>query len=155
MVSVLTIWPNVSEFKSGWGAGFLRATNIRSTPSFVGKVKLSAPCHKILRHVRNHSQVWTRILRRLNSTFISPNSSWFATKWLCQQDCQIAVMDESGVLPCRHYSTVVLHAHISPGEWKLGPLVAAVQRRILTPLTRSLSNRSTKVSVTIQKLSQS
>jgi hypothetical protein len=29
---------------------------------------------------------------------------------------------------------VVLRTHISPGGWKIGPLVAAVQRRRLAPI---------------------
>jgi hypothetical protein len=36
------------------------------------------------------------------------------------------------VLPCRYHSAVALDAHISPGGWTIGPLVAAVQRRSLT-----------------------
>jgi hypothetical protein len=35
------------------------------------------------------------------------------------------------------HSTMVLHAHISPGGWTIGPLVAAVLRRSLTPSTWS------------------
>jgi hypothetical protein len=34
-------------------------------------------------------------------------------------------------------STTVLHAHISPGGWTIGPLEVAVQRRRLTPSTWS------------------
>jgi hypothetical protein len=49
-------------------------------------------------------------------------------------------VDESEVFLCLHqHSTMVLHAHISPGGWTIGPLVAAVQRQSLTPLTWSLS----------------
>jgi hypothetical protein len=32
--------------------GFLRVIKIRSTTSFVGELKLSVPCRKILRHVK-------------------------------------------------------------------------------------------------------
>jgi hypothetical protein len=35
-------------------------------------------------------------------------------------------------VPCY---TVALRAHISSGGWRVGPLVAAVQRHSLTPLT--------------------
>jgi hypothetical protein len=35
-------------------AGFLTAIIIRSTTSFGGDVKLSGPCGKILRHVKDH-----------------------------------------------------------------------------------------------------
>jgi hypothetical protein len=37
---------------------------------------------------------------------------------------------------------MVLHAHILPGQWTIGPLVAAVQRRKLTPSTWSWSSSS-------------
>jgi hypothetical protein len=52
MVSVLAIEPKVRGFKSGRGDGFFRAIEIRSTSSMGGEVKLSAPCSKILRHVK-------------------------------------------------------------------------------------------------------
>jgi hypothetical protein len=39
----------------------------------------------------------------------------------------------SSVFPCQYHSTVVLHTHISSGGWTICPLVAAVQRRSLTP----------------------
>jgi hypothetical protein len=48
---------------------------------------------------------------------------------------QRALVDEPEVLPCRYHSSMVLHAHISPGGWTVGPLVAAVRRHSLTPLT--------------------
>jgi hypothetical protein len=38
-------------------------------------------------------------------------------------------------LPCQHHSTVAVHACISSVARTIGPLVAAVQRHILTPLT--------------------
>jgi hypothetical protein len=39
----------------------------------------------------------------------------------------------SSVFPCQYHSTVVLHTHISSGWWTICLLVAAVQRRSLTP----------------------
>jgi hypothetical protein len=45
-----------------------------------------------------------------------------------------ALVKESGVFPCRCDSTMVLHAHISPGGWNIGPLLTAVQRRSLNPI---------------------
>jgi hypothetical protein len=50
-----------------------------------------------------------------------------------------AVVDTSGALPRRDHSTTVLHAHISSGAWTIGPLVAAVQRRSLTPSSSIIS----------------
>jgi hypothetical protein len=54
MVSVLAIDLKVRGFKPDQGNGFLRAINIHSMPSFRGEVKLEAPYHKILQHVKNH-----------------------------------------------------------------------------------------------------
>jgi hypothetical protein len=36
--------------------------------------------------------------------------------------------DKSGVFLCGHHSTMVLHAHTSPGGRTIGLLVATVQR---------------------------
>jgi hypothetical protein len=52
MVSVLAIGPKVCGLKPARGDGFLRVIKIRSTLSFGGEVKLSAPCCKILMHVK-------------------------------------------------------------------------------------------------------
>jgi hypothetical protein len=51
-VSVLATGPKIRGFNPSRDDGFLRAIRIRSTPSLGGEVKLSAPCHKILRHVK-------------------------------------------------------------------------------------------------------
>jgi hypothetical protein len=42
--------------------GFLRAIKIRRATSFGGEVKPSVPCHKILRHVKNHHEYETDTL---------------------------------------------------------------------------------------------
>jgi hypothetical protein len=42
---------------------------------------------------------------------------------------------------CRYHYTMVLHAHVLPEGWAIGPLVA-VQRRSLTPSTWSWSSSS-------------
>jgi hypothetical protein len=39
----------------------------------------------------------------------------------------------SSVLPRQYHSTMALHSHVSSGGWTIGPLVAAVERHILTP----------------------
>jgi hypothetical protein len=41
----------------------------------------------------------------------------------------------SSVFLCQYHSTMDLHTHISSGEWKIGPLVAAVRRHGLTKST--------------------
>jgi hypothetical protein len=48
MVKVLTIGPKVR----GRGDGMFKVMKIHSTPYFGGKIKQSAPCCKILRHVK-------------------------------------------------------------------------------------------------------
>jgi hypothetical protein len=53
----------------------------------------------------------------------------------CLYDFHGPPVDESGILSCKYHSTMVLNAPISLGAWKLCSLVAAVQRRSLTPLT--------------------
>jgi hypothetical protein len=52
VVSVLAIGPKGHGLKPGLADGFLMAIKVHSTPSFGWKVKLEAPCHKILRHVK-------------------------------------------------------------------------------------------------------
>jgi hypothetical protein len=51
VVSVLTIKPKVRVFKPE-GDGLLRAIKIRSTTSYGGEVKPSAPGRKILRNFK-------------------------------------------------------------------------------------------------------
>jgi hypothetical protein len=54
-ISVLFIGPKIRGFKPGRDNGFSKAIKISNTPSFGEKVKLSAPCCNILRHVqKNH-----------------------------------------------------------------------------------------------------
>jgi hypothetical protein len=53
VVSVLAIGPKDRGLKPGRGDGFLRATKIRSTPSFGWEVKPEVACRKILRHVKD------------------------------------------------------------------------------------------------------
>jgi hypothetical protein len=66
MVSVLAIEPKVPKFKAGQGDGFLRATEICSTPSFGGEVIPEAPCCKILRHVKSLIKYEQKYLARPN-----------------------------------------------------------------------------------------
>jgi hypothetical protein len=46
----------------------------------------------------------------------------------------------SSVSPCQYRSTAVVHTHTSPGGWTVGPLVAANQRRCVTPSTETKNN---------------
>jgi hypothetical protein len=52
VVSVIATGPKGHGFKTGQGDGFLRAI-IHRTYSFRREVKLEAPCHKFLRHVKS------------------------------------------------------------------------------------------------------
>jgi hypothetical protein len=131
MVSVLAIGPSVRGIKPGRGDWFLMAIKIRSTPSFGGKVKLKAPCRKILWHIENQLQI--RKKNFVNRIYHSLRPlPLLATRWL---------PESSGgwirSFLCRRHSTMVVHAHTSPDEWTIGPLVAAFQRRSLTPSTWS------------------
>jgi hypothetical protein len=53
VVSVLAAGPKGRVLKPGRGDIFLRATKIRSTPSFGWEVKPEVPCLKILQHVKD------------------------------------------------------------------------------------------------------
>jgi hypothetical protein len=55
VVSVLATGPKGHGLKPGQGDGFLRVIKICSTPSFRWEVNPEAPCHKILRHVKDPS----------------------------------------------------------------------------------------------------
>jgi hypothetical protein len=57
MVSMLVIGPKVHGFKLSCVDRFSRAIKIHSMPSFKGGVKSSAPCHKILWHVKELYEV--------------------------------------------------------------------------------------------------
>jgi hypothetical protein len=48
VVSVLVTGSKGRGFKPGRGDGFLRAINVRSTPSFGWEVKPEVPCRKML-----------------------------------------------------------------------------------------------------------
>jgi hypothetical protein len=53
VVSVLATGPKDRGSELDQGDGFLRATKIRSTPSFGWEIKPEIPCRKILRHVKD------------------------------------------------------------------------------------------------------
>jgi hypothetical protein len=52
-LSCLPLNPRFAGSNPTEGDGFLRAIKIRSTTAFGGEVKPSAPCCKILRHVKD------------------------------------------------------------------------------------------------------
>jgi hypothetical protein len=51
-----------------------------------------------------------------------------------QSGTETGCSSTSFAFPCQYYSAVALHIHIISG-WTIGPLVAAVKRRGLTPST--------------------
>jgi hypothetical protein len=52
VIAYLPLDPRLSGSNPAEDEGFLRAIKLRSTTYFGGKVKPSAPCRKILRHVK-------------------------------------------------------------------------------------------------------
>jgi hypothetical protein len=60
--------------------GFLRAIKIRSTLSFGGEVKPSAPRRKILRHVKNYYSMKETLVGKIHAYF-SPSFSRFAKRF--------------------------------------------------------------------------
>jgi hypothetical protein len=49
--------PKLCRLKPGRGQWIFKAIKIHSTPSFEGEVMPSAPCHKILQHVKEPFEV--------------------------------------------------------------------------------------------------
>jgi hypothetical protein len=91
------------------GDGLLRALKICIVHFFGGEVKQSALCCKILRHVKEHFEVRTKI------QFPSPVSPALLLIVLL-----IGLPESSGErirnFPCRYHFTMVLHAHKSSGD---------------------------------------
>jgi hypothetical protein len=96
----------------GWGDGFLKAIKIRSKPSFGCEVKPDVPCHKALRHVKNHMQVWKKCLQ------LKILTSFVHSSYLLPDKSQRALVDESGVYPSRHHHLTMVFQLISHGWWK-------------------------------------
>jgi hypothetical protein len=118
------------QWCTGWRACHWTPRFTGSNPASFGReVILSFPCHNILQHAKHHFKVWTKILRRKNSSFPSPSSSWFATRQLCCWTNQFSLLN---IIP-----TMVLHAHVITWGMTIGRLVAAVQRYCFTPSTWS------------------
>jgi hypothetical protein len=122
VVSVLTTGPEDREFEPGQGDGFLRATKIRSTPSF-GR-KRSWKSH-LVRFYGMLKISWSATgTDRLNSHFLRP-FSYSLQRCLCWQDrhssgyCQSALVDKLGVSLSQYHHTEV-HITIT-GERTIGP----------------------------------
>jgi hypothetical protein len=90
-----------------------RAIKTRSTPSFGWEVKPSAPCRKILRHVKDPFEV-----AYTQRYFVWPNLSFpLPGPNLLLDDIAgtttRTLVNDSGIYPCRSHSIIVPHAHIS------------------------------------------
>jgi hypothetical protein len=73
IVSLLVTGHKVHEFKPAEGDGVSNAIKIRRTPSFGVEVKPSAPCFKILLHIKHPFISMEKIyFVRPNSLFLSP-----------------------------------------------------------------------------------
>jgi hypothetical protein len=84
-----------------------------------------APCRKILRHAKEPFKAWKRYFARPNSSFSSPIPP------PCHQMTLLVGLPESSGgrirnFLYRNHFTIVLHAHISPGGWIIGQLVAVI-----------------------------
>jgi hypothetical protein len=115
MSRVLAIRPKVRGFKPGRGDGYLRPIKIRSTHYFGGEVKPEVPCCKISQHVKKSLASMNKHTSQSQMHHSLRPFLLLATRWLCWQDCQRALVDESGIFLCRDHSTMAIHAHVSPG----------------------------------------
>jgi hypothetical protein len=104
MASVLAVGPKVRGFKPGRGLWIFKGHN--------------NPQHVFLERGKIFFEVRRKIFLRPNSSFPSPSSSCFATRWLL-----VRLPESSGgrimSLPYRYHSTMVFHAHVSPGDEQL------------------------------------
>jgi hypothetical protein len=129
-VSMLATRPKGRGFKPGRCDGFLRAIKIRSTPSFGWEVKPEVPCRNILRHVKDP----LRYLRYWIDKILTPSSILLLAPDVCASRTAREILwttqelSSAGII-----ITMALHAHISPGGWTIGPLVAEVLRHCLNP----------------------
>jgi hypothetical protein len=101
------------------------AIKIRSTPSLGLEIKPEAPCRKILRHVKapfTYVRYWYAkfsLLRIFSYSFPDVSASRITRElWWTSQEFP----------PADIIITIALHAHISPGGWTIGSLLAAVLR---------------------------
>jgi hypothetical protein len=79
--SLVVIAPKVRGLKPGRGRLIFKGDKVRSRTAFGGEVKPSAPCRKILRHVKNPYSM-KEIFRSQNSRIFITCFSCFATRCL-------------------------------------------------------------------------
>jgi hypothetical protein len=142
MVSVFAIGPRVLGFKPIRGRWIFKGVKNPQHAFLWRQEKPLVRCRKVLRHFKYSFEVWTNIHRKTKfiTTFALLPSDLLLDYCVGMISREISGRIRSS--PCRYHSTLVLHAHMSPGEWTICTLMAAVQRRNLTPSTRSSSSSS-------------
>jgi hypothetical protein len=83
--SMLAIGPKVYGLKAGWGRWIFKGNKNLQHPSFRGAIKPLAPCCKILQHVKEPLEVWTKILHKAKLIIFFASSSCCANRWLLVQ----------------------------------------------------------------------
>jgi hypothetical protein len=149
MVSVLAIAPKVRGFKPGRGQWIFKDVKICSTPSFGGDVKPSAPCRKILQHVKNPLEVWTGILRKVKFIISFASSFYIDARWLL-----VRLPESFGGLVSNFPLPISFHhgfLYSCITCWMKN--MAAVQRRSLTVLTWSSSTAAVRAASLSQSFS--
>jgi hypothetical protein len=91
------------------------------------------PCREMLWHAKNSIRAWNKYFVEKNHYFIRPDPSDLLLDGFTGRIARERSNGRIGSFPLLISSTMVLHAHISLGGWTIGPLVATVQRRNLTP----------------------
>jgi hypothetical protein len=135
MVSVLATGPEVHVFKPSRGDGFLRTKKFCSTPS-VGGEESRRPYVVRCYSMKKNLQVWIELLRKAKFPFLSLiPPDWYQMTLMVSFS---ALAKKWRDFSRRYHSTMALHAHMAPGVWTIGPLVAVVQRRSVTLQTWSL-----------------
>jgi hypothetical protein len=134
-VSVLVTRPKYRGFKPGRGDGFLRATKIRSTPSFGWEVKPEVPCHKIYGMLKIRWRISDT--DRQNSHYFD-HSSYSTPDVSAGRIARELWWTSQEFSPAGIIISMAVHAHVSPEGWTIGSSVAAVLTHSLTPSTWSM-----------------
>jgi hypothetical protein len=74
MINVLPLDPRFTGSNPSESNGFLKTIKIRSTISFVGEVKPSAPFRKILQHVKNNFRYYRHTDKKISAAISRPIS---------------------------------------------------------------------------------
>jgi hypothetical protein len=108
---VLAIGLKVYGFKTDRGRWIYKGDK-NPLHVFLRRTQPSAPCCKILQRIKEPFE----IVRRPNSSPPSPVHSALLLGD-CFQECQRALVNESGAFPCRCHSTSVIHGDDQKARW--------------------------------------